>query len=393
MAPTPRFKADSSPALFSAGFRPFFLLGAIWAGAAIALWLPAYFGELTIATAFSPRDWHIHEMLYGYVSAVVAGFLLTAIPNWTGRLPLQGWPLVGLTACWIIGRIAVAFSAFIGGWVAAGFDLLFLTLLISVAARELSHGAQNHNIRVLAVLCVFLVGNVIFHVEALVEGEADYGVRIGLAAVLTLIMLIGGRIVPSFTRNWLARENPGPLPAAPGRFDLVAIAAAAAALLAWVIVPTARATGAALILAAGLHAIRLARWRGERTWRDRLVFVLHIGYFFVPLGFLATGLSVFGLAPVSAGVHLWTVGAVGTMTLAVMSRASLGHTGRALVASANVQAVYVLVIAAALVRACAALLPDWSAALLIASGVAWISAFLGFAGSYWIILTHPRRLR
>jgi len=391
MAPIPRLQPTSGPALFSAGFRPFFLFGAVWAGIAIALWLPAYFGDLTIATTFSPRDWHMHEMLYGYVAAIVTGFLLTAIPNWTGRLPLQGWPLVGLVATWLAGRAAIAFSALIGGWTAAAIDLSFLALVIAVSARELSHSKQSHNRRVLVAVLILFAGNATFHAEALLRGAADYGVRIGLAAILLLIMLIGGRIVPSFTRNWLARENPGPLPAPPGRFDLIAIACGAAALLFWIVAPETSLAGAALVAAGALHAARLARWRGERTWRDRLVLVLHVAYAFVPLGFFATGLAAFGLAPSSVGIHIWTIGAIGGMTLAVMTRASLGHTGRALVAGSVAQAVYALIVAAALARVCAAMHPDWSMALLIASGVAWIAAFIGFAASYWPILTRPRK--
>ena len=391
MAPTPRFKSNSGPALFSAGFRPFFLFGALYAGVAIALWLPEYFGEIRIETAFSPRDWHMHEMLYGYVAAVITGFLFTAIPNWTGRLPLQGGPLIGLTFLWLAGRLAVASSAIIGGWLAAAIDSAFLLVVIAAAARELSHGTQKHNMRVLVAVLMFLLGNVVFHVEALIEGSADYGTRIGLAGALILIMLIGGRIVPSFTRNWLARENPGPLPASPGRFDLAAIVIAALALLAWIAAPETRATGLALLLAGALHAIRLVRWRGYRTWRDRLVLVLHMGYLFIPLGFVVTGLAAFGLSPSSAGAHLWTIGAIGTMTLAVMTRVSLAHTGRALVASPAAQAVYVLVVAAAIARACAAIDPLWSEVLLFVSGGAWIAAFVGFALAYWTILTGPRR--
>jgi uncharacterized protein involved in response to NO len=391
MAPIPRTRFGSGPALFSAGFRPFFLLGGVWAAVAIALWLPAYFGELTIATALSPLDWHMHEMLYGYVVAVITGFLLTAIPNWTGRLPLHGWRLFWLIAVWLAGRLAMAYSALIGARVAAVVDLSFLALVIFVSARELSHGAHNHNKRVRVALLVLLAGNAIFHFEAFVEGTANYGVRTGLAAVLVLIMLIGGRIIPSFTRNWLARENPGPLPAAPSRFDLFAIGAAALSLFAWTVAPEARATGVALIAAAALHAIRLLRWHGERTWRDRLVLILHVGYFFVPLGFLLTGLSAFGLTPLSAGVHIWTIGTIGTMTLAVMTRASLGHTGRALIASSGAQAAYALVIMAALTRVCATLRPELSAVFLIASAVAWVSAFSLFIVSYFGVLTSPRR--
>jgi len=391
MTSAPRFMPSSAPALFSAGFRPFFLFGSLYAGVAIALWIPEYFGVIRIETAFSPRDWHMHEMLYGYIVAIVTGFLFTAIPNWTGRLPLRGAPLFGLTLLWLVGRVAIAFSAILGGYLAAFIDSLFLVFVIIAAARELSHGTNNHNLRVLGAVLVLLIGNVVFHVEALVRGSADYGTRIGLAGALILIMLIGGRIVPSFTRNWLARNMPGSLPAPPGRFDLAAIIVATLALLSWTVAPEARATGVTLFLAGAIHLVRLARWSGYRTWRDPRVLVLHVGYLFVPLGFFATGLAAFDLAPLSAGVHLWTIGAIGTMTLAVMTRASLGHTGRALVAGPAAGAIYVLVVGAAISRACAALYPVWSEVLLIASAGAWIAAFVGFAVAYWTILTGRRQ--
>jgi uncharacterized protein involved in response to NO len=207
---------------------------------------------------------------------------------------------------------------------------------------------------------------------------------------MMLIMLVGGRIIPSFTRNWLVRENPGRLPASFGTFDVVSMTAAGAALLAWIAAPDWRATGAALIAAGILQAVRLARWAGERTWRDRLVLILHVAYAFVPLGFLLVGLAALGLLPSGAGIHAWTGGAMGIMTLAVMSRASLGHTGRALVATASMQGLYLLLVAAALARVCAAIHPAWSGTLLHVAGGAWAAAFVGFALAYWTVFTGPR---
>jgi len=235
-----------------------------------------------------------------------------------------------------------------------------------------------------------MVGNVAFHLESHFQGMAEYGTRLGIAAVMMLIMLIGGRIIPSFTRNWLARENPGRLPAPFGRFDAVSIIAAGAALLAWVVAPDHKVTGAGLIAAGLLQAMRMARWAGERTWRDRLVLILHIAYAFVPLGFILTGLASLGLLPAAAGIHAWTGGAMGVMTLAVMSRASLGHTGRALAATASVQVLYVLAIMAAIARICAAIHPSWSDALLHMAGLTWTGAFVGFALAYWKVFTLPR---
>jgi len=390
MAPIQRVKPYAGPALFSYGFRPFFLLGALFAGVAILVWLPAYFGEWTVPTAFAQRDWHIHEMIYGYGPAVIAGFLLTAVPNWTGHLPLQGRPLIALTALWLAGRLAMAFSLLIGPWVAAAIDLAFLAAMIVLIGRELRHGSQKQNRKVLVVLSVLWLGDLVFQYEAIGRDGANYGVRIGLSATLILVMLIGGRIIPSFTRNWLARMNPGPLPAPLDRFDIAATAIAAAALVAWIVVPESRIVGAALIVAGLAHAGRLARWRGWRAWRDRLVLVLHVAYAFVPIGFILTGLSALGLISPSAGEHAWAIGVFGGMTMAVMSRASLGHTGRALAASPAVQAIYALILGAAIARICAAIELESAFVTLHIAAFAWAAAFFGFAVAYWRVFTGPR---
>ena len=195
--------------MLSYGFRPFFLFGACYAALAILTWLPLFYGELALATAFSPRDWHVHEMLYGYIPAVVTGFLLTAIPNWTGRLPLQGWPLLVLVIVWAAGRVAVTLSAEIGWLAAALIDSSFLLLVVAATAREIIAGRNWGNLKVLIPVTILGLGNAAFHVEAHVFGAADYGIRVGIAGILVLIMVIGGRLIPSFTRNWLARENPG----------------------------------------------------------------------------------------------------------------------------------------------------------------------------------------
>ncbi|HKS87412.1 MAG TPA: NnrS family protein, partial [Pseudolabrys sp.] len=240
-------------------------------------------------------------------------------------------------------------------------------------------------LRVLIVLGVLTVGNIVFHAEVLLTGSADYGIRIGIAAVVLLISLIGGRIVPSFTNNWLSRNNPGRLPIPFSRFDMTTIAVSAAALVAWIAAPAHPATGIMMVLAGGLHSIRLMRWAGDRTLADRLVLVLHVGYAFVPLGFLLIGLSALTLSvPATAGVHAWTAGAIGLMTLAVMTRATLGHTGRPLRAGPLTQTIYVAIVLAALARIAAAF--AGSVALLELAGIAWISGFVLFALIYGPLL-------
>ena len=375
----------AGPALFAYGFRPFFLAAGLWAAFGILLWLPQYLGMATIPTHLGALDWHIHEMLYGYVAASIAGFLLTAIPNWTGRLPVNGWPLALLAALWLAGRIAILFSSQIGAIAAAAIDVSFLLTLAIVAAREIIAGRNWRNLRVLIVLGVLIAGNVVFHAEVLQYGAAGYGIRIGIAGVIAMIMVIGGRIVPSFTNNWLVKNNPGRLPVSFARFDMIAIAAGALALLMWVALPAHGATGTLLLLAGALHLVRLARWAGDRTMTDRLVLVLHVGYAFVPLGFALIGASVFfdGVPP-SAGIHAWTAGAVGLMTLAVMTRATLGHTGQALQAGPATQAIYVLVLMAAVLRIAAAF--NSSIVLLELGGALWIAGFATFVFVYGPLL-------
>jgi len=372
-------RTNQGLALFSYGFRPFFLLGSAYAGLAILVWLPVFMGELSLTTAFIPRDWHVHEMLYGFLPAVITGFLFTAIPNWTGRLPLRGRPLMVLVALWVAGRVCVTFSAETG-WIAAAIvDSSFLLLVAAATAREIIAGRKWHNLSVVATMIVLFAGNVGFHLEAHVEGAADISIRLGIAVVILLISLIGGRIIPSFTRNWLVKQNPGRLPVPFARFDMLCVAIGAVALVCWIVSPAATWTGTLLAVAGVLHLIRLGRWAGDRTGHERLLLILHVGYAFVPIGFLLNASSAFGVVPAGAGIHAWMAGAAGVMTLAVMSRASLGHTGQQLTASVAMQAIYACIIVAALARICAVLEPAHGVLLLHVAAFAWAAAFLGFA--------------
>ena len=391
MAPIPRLRAYDGPALFSYGFRPFFLLGAIYAGFAILVWLPVLNGQLLMTTAFAPRDWHVHEMLFGYVPAVMTGFLLTAVPNWTGQLPIQGGPLVALVVIWIAGRAAVTFSGLIGWLPAAAVDVAFLLTLAAVVAREIVTGRNWRNLKVVAIVSVLALSNIVFHLEGFWRGTADTATRVGIGTIILLITLIGGRIVPSFTRNWLARQGAGRLPAPLDRFDQVTVVASVAAVATWLGLPFAPATGAALVLAGLLQAIRLARWAGYRSLGEPLVLILHVGYAFVPIGFLLLGAAAFDLVPATAGIHAWTAGAIGAMTLAVMTRASLGHTGQELTATPTTQLIYVLVVTAACARIGAALVSSWAAPLLELAAFAWAGAFLGFGIVYGPLLCRRRK--
>ena len=328
-----RREAASHP-FFRGGFRPFFFGGPAWAVIALSMWLLALGGTMELPAAIDPLAWHRHEMLFGFVGAVIAGFLLTAIPNWTGRLPIAGRPLAGLFALWAAARLALLFSGLSSLALAAMLDVGFFAVLAGVAAREVL-AANSRNLPVVGLILLFGFADALDYLcIAGAIPSPDLGWQVAVAIVLILISLIGGRIVPSFTRNWMAKHKiETGLPTQPGKFDLAVIAATALALLAWITGPETAGIGAVLLVAALLQAVRLARWRGFRTWRDPLVLILHVGYFWVPTGLALLGLSVAGLLPRSAAIHAITAGAMATMILAVMSRASLGHTGRALKAS------------------------------------------------------------
>ena len=390
MAAIPRLREYRGPAVLSYGFRPFYLLGSLFAGLGILIWLPVFAGTLELSSHFIGRDWHVHEMLYGYLAAIITGYLMTALPNWTGKLPAQGGPLLVLLFAWLAGRVAVALSAHIGWLAALVIDNAFILLVALAAGREIVAGKNWQNLKVVVALAVLFAGNLIFHIEAHTQGVADVGMRIGIAVVIGLIMLIGGRIIPSFTRNWLARQKPGPMPATIGPLDTANTAFAIAVLCLWVAVPYGPIPAAALLAAGVLQVVRLVRWVGYRTWGNPLVLIMHLAYAFVPAGFVLVGLSAFGTVPPTAGLHAWTAGAMGAMTLAVMSRTSLGLTGRPRVASVSTQILYALVIFGALARVWSAVDVSSGTALLHAAGGAWAAAFLGFAVVYWPVLTGPR---
>lgn len=396
MSTMTRMREWRGPAILSYGFGPFFLFAALQAALAIVLWVPWFLGLVAVPSLLPPVAWHAHSLLFGYVPAVIAGFVLTAVPNWTGRLPVVGWPLAGLFSLWLAGRIAMLVSAHLGAWMTAVVDLSFLCVLTAVVAREIVTARNWRNMKVLLVLTALLVAQALFHWEVDRFGRPEMADRLAIGAIITLIALIGGRIVPSFTTNWIKRLNPGRLPQASGRFDSIVMTIGIVALAAWIM--SARAAvpgwlcGGLLLLGGLLHLARQARWAPQRTLREPLVTILHVGYLFVGLGFLLMGLTELshGRIAASAGIHAWTAGAIGTMTLAVMTRASLGHTGHPLTAGAMTVIIYLGIVVAAGLRIASALAPELTLILIPAAGVAWIAAFLGFAGAYGPMLISRR---
>lgn len=377
-----QMRAWQGPALFSFGFRPFFLFGAAWVALAMLLWLPALSGAITLPTRLDPVSWHAHEFLFGYLGAVLAGFLLTAVPNWTGRLPMVGWRLAALFALWGAGRVAVLVSGKLPVAVAPVIDLAFPLALGCLILREIVAGRNWRNLVVLGLLAVFTLANGIFHIEALTGAHAAQGIglRLGLATAVMMIAVIGGRIIPSFTRNWLAKENDPARPAPPMlRLDKLVLLASIAIMVLWVVRPFEEQTGAALILFGGLHLVRQVRWTPFHTLREPLLWVLHAAYLFIPLGAFALGLGqILGNTGTAGAQHLWMAGAIGAMTLAVMTRASLGHTGQTLTANRATVAIYLCLFGSVLARYLGTVHPG----MTHFSGSLWLAAFAGFALAY-----------
>ncbi len=383
------------PIFFSAGFRPFFLGAALFAGVALPLWV--FFLEgLHVPTGgnLAPVYWHAHEMIFGYLGAVMGGFALTAIAEWTKRPPICGWPLGLLVALWLAGRIAVALAAAgtITTSIAADVDLLYFAVLAAMMAREIIAGKNWKNLIIVGLFTVFWIANLLFHVALATESDPMNGLRLALAVAAVLISVIGGRITPAFTRNWLTREAGAPLPAPFGLPDKAALALTAIAMLAWAAFPDAAVAGALLVAAGAVQLVRLLRWRGERTGREPLVFILHVGYGWLAAALLALGGSVLVPQMVDAGaaLHALTAGAIGVMTAGVMTRASLGHTGRKLAADGGTVTIFVLINLGAALRIAAPALPiDYVHGVALA-GALWSAGFIVFVVKYGRYLVAPR---
>jgi uncharacterized protein involved in response to NO len=284
------------------------------------------------------------------------------------------------------------FSAWTGPAAAAILDVGFYLLLAAVAGREVL-ASKNRNLPIVGLVLLLGVANAADHAGAAgLLRDADIGMRAAISLVVMMISLIGGRIVPSFTRNWMVKRGlTRRLPMQPTRFDLAVLAASAAALLAWTAAPDWKPTGWLLVAAGCAQAARLSRWGGLRSARDPLVLILHVGYFWVPAGLLLLGASIIGTwIPRSAAIHALTAGAMATMVLAVMTRAILGHTGRALAAGPLTIFLYLLVTAGAALRVAAPLGLFGYAIAMEMAGLLWAAAFLLFLAAYGPILFQPR---
>jgi uncharacterized protein involved in response to NO len=387
----PRGLSRTGPVLFSYGFRPFFLAGALWACAAMAIWIAAITRSLDIGGEYGPHAWHAHEMLFGFAPAILAGFLLTAVPNWTGRLPVSGWPLFLLFLLWCAGRAALLMTDLLGTSVAVAIDSIFLPTLLFICVREVVAGRKWKDLKIVGGLLALSFANVYFHWETIVDGHPDVATRIAVSAYVVLIVIVGGRMIPSFTRNFINRLGRTDFPVPYNAFDTFTIVLAAMALALWSLYPESSVTAVLALLSAVAHVIRLLRWRGWTVLAEPLLSVLHASYAFVPLGLVSIALSALDIMDATSGLHVLTVGTIASMMLAVMTRATRGHTGRELAASRMTSATYVAIIVCALVRPLAGQFPELAPILYPAAGLLWMTAFGGYVWEHGPMLINERR--
>jgi uncharacterized protein involved in response to NO len=387
----PTFPPYDGPPFFSFGFRPFFLGAALFAGVAVPVWILIFAGAGAPGFLYLPREWHVHEMLFGFLPAVMTGFLLTAMPNWTGRMPLRGMPLAALWVLWLAGRVVVAAAAS-APVIAAIIDAGFLVAVAALVWRELAAAKMWNRLPIGALITLYAGANILFHVLALRGLPTDVAERVALSVILLLLTVIGGRVTPAFTGEYLKELRITTPPASFSRVDGLSMLLVLIACLAWNLQPEGQTAGALLVAAGVANLVRLWRWRGWMAWREPLVFILTVGYGWVALSLLALGGSILGMLPLANSVHVLTTGAVGTMTLAIMSRASLGHTGRPRHADLATVAIYALVNLGAILRvlAPASDAPTAMTHLLLGlATVGWSGAYLLFAVVYGPMLVRP----
>jgi uncharacterized protein involved in response to NO len=395
---TSYFKALPLPFL-SFGFRPFFFAASAFAMLSVTVWLLEIGGVSTFTSAdWPPTFWHAHEMLFGFVGATVGGFLLTAVPNWTKTRPLSGAPLVVLLVLWLAGRFAMWSGGLAPPLVVAVIDLAFLpTLLAAIAPALLATRSKKHLLLLLPFTFLF-IGNLAMHLAAMgiTDGGFRYGAAIATNAIALLIATVGGRVVPAFTRPLLADAGNGAEVRATGKFDILCVLLVALVLITETFGAPAPLVGFAALVAGGFNAVRLVGWRPLSTLRWPTVWVLHLGFTWLVIGLIAKGLALSSGDPLLPGtaIHALTIGAFGTMILAIMTRAALGHTGRSTLPTGGfavaLSVAYLMISVGAVLR----LATYWSGAnlevLLMISGSLWIAAFAIYFILFARILLGPR---
>lgn len=376
--------------ILALGFRPFFLLAAIFAAAAVPAWLLMYEGLLEPAPYLPPTIWHGHEMIFGFAVAVIAGFLLTAATNWTGRRTATGLGLGALAALWIAGRLGLLIPQ-TPAWLAVLLDVAFLPALAIVLAVPLLATGNRRNVVFPVLLLTLGCLNLSIHLGAAgaMDWDPSRALRVAIDLILLIIAVLGGRVIPSFTKNALPHAKVAPCPKA----SILALASIAALAIAEIATGNPLVTGAVALVAGLINILRMRGWGTFATLRHPILWILHVGYSWLAVGLILRGVAeLTDLIPLDAGTHAVTLGAVGSMIVGMMSRVALGHTGRSIVPAPMTVAAYWLVNLAALLRVLFSLVSDDTlrAASLIGSGVLWSLAFLLFALVYLPILSRPR---
>jgi len=355
----------------------------------MAIWTPAFVTSHALTNYYGMVGWHSHEMVFGYASAVIAGFLLTAVRNWTGMPTPAGAGLAALSALWLAGRIAPFVPDAFPRWLIALVDLLFLPALAVSLAVPLLRSAQKRNLFFIPLLGAFALADLLVHLEVVgfAYGSARAGVFLGLDLIILLIVIMGGRVIPFFTERALTDVSPRRWQ----WIEWLSIASVIAFLLADIFLPGSILLGVMAGLAAGSNGLRLIGWYTEKLWSVPLLWVLHLGYAWIVAGFCLKALAAVSLVPPQLTIHAFTVGGIGVLTLGMMARVSLGHTGRPLRAAKPVAFAFILInLAAALRGIFPIIFPYWLPQLVALSGGLWILSFLIFLAIYTPILIRPR---
>ncbi len=377
-------------ALFRLAFRPFFLFGALFSMVAVLLWSGLVSGVVTLDVYGGSHWWHAHEMLFGFVCAIAVGFLLTAVQTWTGIAGVRGWPLAGLFFLWLAARVALLLPGSLPAWLPTTLDLLFLPVAAALLSIPIIRIRQWRNIVFLPVLLAMFAANCCFHLSAYRHDPTLQALSSNFMVMLvTLLMtVVAGRVVPMFTANGTGTERVSPLPWLERLCPLTILLAIPAALG---LVPSAVVSACLLLLAAGCHGIRVLRWRTWITWATPLVWSLHVSYWALVIGLALLGISqLTDSVSHSQALHVLTVGAMGMMILAMISRVSLGHTGRVLHVGPAMISAYIALFCALIVRVTGQWwLMDYLA-VVTGSALLWALAFGLFFVRYLPILASAR---